>query len=291
MAEFTLTRRIDASPDVVFDTITDHRRYSDYTPIRRVDIEREGDTEPNGKGAIRALHGVGPPIRELVVAFDRPRLFRYEVLSGLARSGADRHGDRRRRWSGSLMIYRIEPTPTLSLTGPVFVGTLKVAIGRLMAAVQRRPRARPRSRHRLVVRPMRILFVCLGNICRSPTAEGVMRHKLARPASTTTSTSRAPAPAAGTSATRRTRRATAAGAARDPAEGAAQRFEAIHFDDFDLILAMDRQNFGDMRSLPHAATTASSAASRVRRGPSSPASSKSPIRTTAATTASRTSST
>ena len=23
---------------------------------------------------------------------------------------------------------------------------------------------------------MRLLFVCLGNICRSPTAEGVMRH-------------------------------------------------------------------------------------------------------------------
>jgi len=25
----------------------------------------------------------------------------------------------------------------------------------------------------------RILFVCMGNICRSPTAEGVLRHKLA----------------------------------------------------------------------------------------------------------------
>ena len=25
---------------------------------------------------------------------------------------------------------------------------------------------------------MRILFVCLGNICRSPTAEGVLRQKL-----------------------------------------------------------------------------------------------------------------
>ena len=25
---------------------------------------------------------------------------------------------------------------------------------------------------------MRVLFVCLGNICRSPTAEGVFRHKL-----------------------------------------------------------------------------------------------------------------
>ena len=26
--------------------------------------------------------------------------------------------------------------------------------------------------------PTRILFVCMGNICRSPTAEGVMRHAL-----------------------------------------------------------------------------------------------------------------
>ena len=25
---------------------------------------------------------------------------------------------------------------------------------------------------------MEVLFVCLGNICRSPTAEGVLRHKL-----------------------------------------------------------------------------------------------------------------
>lgn len=25
---------------------------------------------------------------------------------------------------------------------------------------------------------MRVLFVCLGNICRSPTAEGILRHKL-----------------------------------------------------------------------------------------------------------------
>jgi len=30
----------------------------------------------------------------------------------------------------------------------------------------------------LVLRPMRILMVCLGNICRSPIAEGVLRHKV-----------------------------------------------------------------------------------------------------------------
>ena len=28
-------------------------------------------------------------------------------------------------------------------------------------------------------RPIRVLMVCTGNICRSPTAEGVLRHKLA----------------------------------------------------------------------------------------------------------------
>ncbi len=27
--------------------------------------------------------------------------------------------------------------------------------------------------------PLRVLFVCLGNICRSPTAEGVFRHRVA----------------------------------------------------------------------------------------------------------------
>ncbi len=31
-------------------------------------------------------------------------------------------------------------------------------------------------------RPIRILFVCLGNICRSPTAEGVLRHLAAKEA-------------------------------------------------------------------------------------------------------------
>ena len=29
-------------------------------------------------------------------------------------------------------------------------------------------------------RPLRILFVCLGNICRSPIAEGVFRHHIVR---------------------------------------------------------------------------------------------------------------
>ena len=102
---------------------------------------------------------------------------------------------------------------------------------------------------------MRILFVCLGNICRSPTAEGVMRHKLRAAglaevvdveSAGTGGWHVGPAP---------DERAAAAAAARGIAlESRAQRFQAMHFDDFDLIVAMDRQNLEDMRSLaPHAA--------------------------------------
>jgi len=143
MAEFTLVRHMDASPEAVFDAITDHRRYSDYTPIRRAELEREGDTEPNGKGAIRALHLVGPPMRERVIAYERPHLFTYELISGLPFRDhigtviVDPDG------SGSRMTYRVETTPTIPLSGPVLVGALKLSLGRLMAAVQKEAESRP----------------------------------------------------------------------------------------------------------------------------------------------------
>jgi protein-tyrosine phosphatase len=101
---------------------------------------------------------------------------------------------------------------------------------------------------------MRILFVCLGNICRSPTAEGVMRHKL-RGAGLAEDVD---VESAGTGGWHvghpPDERATVAAAGRGiDLESRAQRFEQFHFDDFDLIVAMDRQNLEDMRSVaPHA---------------------------------------
>ena len=102
---------------------------------------------------------------------------------------------------------------------------------------------------------VRILFVCLGNICRSPTAEGVMRHKL-RGAELAEDVDIESAGTGGWHVGHPPdERASAAAAARGIAlESRAQRFESFHFDDFDLIIAMDRQNLADMRALaPHAA--------------------------------------
>jgi protein-tyrosine phosphatase len=90
---------------------------------------------------------------------------------------------------------------------------------------------------------MRILFVCLGNICRSPTAEGVMRH-LVRAEGLE---ERIEVDSAGTGnwhvGEPPDARATAAAQRREiVVEGSGRQFTAEDFERFDLILAMDAAN-------------------------------------------------
>jgi protein-tyrosine phosphatase len=89
---------------------------------------------------------------------------------------------------------------------------------------------------------MRILFVCMGNICRSPTAEGVVRHLLADTGLEVEVDS------AGTHGYHTNhppdRRATEAAKSRgiDLTGIHARRVVAGDFESFDLILAMDQDN-------------------------------------------------
>jgi len=97
---------------------------------------------------------------------------------------------------------------------------------------------------------MRVLFVCLGNICRSPTAEGTMRA-LVRDAGLD---DQIELDSAGTGAwhvgSAPDERATAAAAGRGIAlDGLARRVSATDFDDFDLLIAMDSANLRDLRAL------------------------------------------
>ena len=99
-------------------------------------------------------------------------------------------------------------------------------------------------------RSTRILFVCLGNICRSPTAEGVMRA-LVREAGLEDSIE---LDSAGTGAWHvgnpPDERAAETARARGIAlEGAAREVRREDFDDFDLVIAMDRKNLADLRRL------------------------------------------
>ncbi len=89
-----------------------------------------------------------------------------------------------------------------------------------------------------------VLFVCMGNICRSPTAEGVFRHLVAERGLM----DRIDVDSAGTHAYHvgepPDRRAQAAAAQRGVllADIRARRFGMADFERFDFVLAMDRDN-------------------------------------------------
>jgi protein-tyrosine phosphatase len=97
---------------------------------------------------------------------------------------------------------------------------------------------------------VRVLFVCLGNICRSPTAEGVMRA-LVRDAGLQASIE---LDSAGTGSwhvgSPPDPRAVAAAAARGVAlEGTARTVGREDYEDFDLLIAMDRANMRKLLAL------------------------------------------
>ena len=83
VAKVRFTRQVNAPPEVVWEVLADHRGMPGWAPPRKAELEREGDPTPNGVGAIRVLHAVGPPIREEVTAFEPNRRLEYTALSGI----------------------------------------------------------------------------------------------------------------------------------------------------------------------------------------------------------------
>lgn len=135
MASFRYVRQVAAPPEVVFDVLTDHRRYNEITPVRKAELEREGEPAPNGVGAIRVLTVVPPPMREEVIAYERPSRFSYKVLSGLPVRDHVGTVELKESNGGTELTYAVKSTPTIPLAGPVFMVILKKAIRDLIAGV------------------------------------------------------------------------------------------------------------------------------------------------------------
>ncbi len=95
----------------------------------------------------------------------------------------------------------------------------------------------------------RVLFVCLGNICRSPTAEGVMVHLLKECGITSVVVDSAGTSAyhVGEGADARSQREANRRGIHLPSR--ARQFIPVDFDRFDWIVAMDKQNQCDILSL------------------------------------------
>jgi len=93
--------------------------------------------------------------------------------------------------------------------------------------------------------PHRILCVCLGNICRSPMAEGVLRARMPTAHIDSAGTGGwhlddPPYPPAQTAARSR---------GYDISAQRARQVSVADFNRFDLILAMDRSNLADLKKL------------------------------------------
>lgn len=97
--------------------------------------------------------------------------------------------------------------------------------------------------------PFRILAVCLGNICRSPLAEGLLKRTAAeRGLLWEVDSAGTGGYHVGELADPRSR-AIAAQYGLDITDQRSRKFSREDFDRFDLILAMDRKNYADLRSL------------------------------------------
>jgi protein-tyrosine phosphatase len=97
----------------------------------------------------------------------------------------------------------------------------------------------------------RVLFVCTGNICRSPTAEGVFRHMILE-AGLGGAIESASAGTHGYHIGDPPDPRTMAAAKRRGFDLSAQRARKVKAEDFhtyDLILAMDREHFAHLESL------------------------------------------
>jgi len=98
---------------------------------------------------------------------------------------------------------------------------------------------------------MNILFVCLGNICRSPTAEGVFTQKVKEAglwAQVQIDSAGTSAWHAGNPPDKRSQQAAKA-RGYDLSKLRARQVERDDFYDFDLILAMDGSNLRDLQEL------------------------------------------
>lgn len=96
----------------------------------------------------------------------------------------------------------------------------------------------------------RVLFVCMGNICRSPTGEGVMKKLV----DDRGMDDRVEVDSAGTISYHTgdgadSRMRSAAKRRGYHLESIARQFVPDDFENFDLILAMDRDNLADLRGL------------------------------------------
>jgi uncharacterized protein YndB with AHSA1/START domain len=80
MARIEIERTLAAPIERVFEVISDHAAYTRFPGITEARLIREGDSEPNGLGAVRELTLAGRiRFAERITAFERPLRMDYLI--------------------------------------------------------------------------------------------------------------------------------------------------------------------------------------------------------------------
>lgn len=82
MQRVEVLKRFDAPPERVFAVYCDHAGWSRWAGIQRSWLEREGDTERDGAGAVRGLATGGIAAFEEVLEYEFPKRMTYRVIRG-----------------------------------------------------------------------------------------------------------------------------------------------------------------------------------------------------------------
>jgi uncharacterized protein YndB with AHSA1/START domain len=135
MATFTFERQVAAPPEIVFEVLTDHRRYAEITPLRKSELEREGEPAPNGVGAIRVLSSVGPPLREEVIDYEPGARFSYKLLSGAPLRDHVGTVELTPEGGGTKVVYAVRTESTLPVVGAAVVGVARFGIKQLLNGI------------------------------------------------------------------------------------------------------------------------------------------------------------
>lgn len=107
MARGQSVRQVDQPVSTAWRVVADHENIATWGPGMSVRMERNGESDPLGVGAIRVVNWpVLPSIREEVTAFEPNRRMAYRALSGLPFADwageielAERAGGTTIRWS------------------------------------------------------------------------------------------------------------------------------------------------------------------------------------------------
>ena len=79
MARIHLEKTLAAPIDFVFDKLADHGNYKTFRGVKSSEVLEPGETEPNGKGALRRISNGMTTFSERITEFDRPNRLDYLI--------------------------------------------------------------------------------------------------------------------------------------------------------------------------------------------------------------------